>query len=302
MYDWASWEAVISWVRAVETSVLPRVKGKVNVQRFVIPYRVYGSGELSLVFLNGVQQSMAMWHSFVRRFSQSYRIVLFDFPNQGAGRILDGSPYLSLDEQVDILDAVIDTTIGEDHLSLCSASWGGVVALAYTVQHPLRVRSLILASMGTRANQRMIEMITQGLETNVDRLQVAECIIENFGKNLPPAMKNRIISQFRRMDTESFDAFFQHGATVISVGELEKVVDLGKVRCKTILLYGENDAIVDLDDVKFLASKIPGSELRLIKDVGHFLHLEKEELLDVYAEILGSLDVIPGVERPLQRA
>jgi pimeloyl-ACP methyl ester carboxylesterase len=263
---------------------------------------VYGSGETSLVFLNGVQQSMAMWHSFVRRFSQSYRIVLFDFPNQGAGRILEGSPYLSLDEQVDILDAVIDATIGEDHLSLCSASWGGVVALAYAVQHPLRLKSLILASMGTRANQKMIEMITQGLETDVDRLQVAESIIENFGKDLPAAMKNRIVSQFQRMDTESFDAFFQHGATVISVGELEKVVDLGKVRCKTILLYGENDAIVDLDDVKFLAAKMPGSELRLIKDVGHFLHLEKEELLDVYAEILGSLDVIPGEEPPLHRA
>ena len=127
-------------------------------------------------------------------------------------------------------------------------------------------------------------------------------IIESFGKELPAAMKNRIVSQFERMDTESFKAFFQHGSTVISVKELEKVVDLAKVRCRTILLYGENDTIVDFDDVKFLASKMPGSELRLIKDVGHFLHLEKEELLDVYADILGSLDVIHGEEPPLHRA
>ena len=268
----------------------------------MIPYRVYGSGEPSLVFINGVQQSMAMWHSFVCRFSQRYRIVLFDYPNQGAGRIVEGSAYLNLDEQIDILDAVINATIGEDPLNLCSASWGGVVALAYAARHPQQLKSLILASLGTRANQKMIEMITQGLETDVGRLQVAECIIENFGKELPAAMKSRIVSQFQRMDTESFDAFFQHGATVISVGELEKVVDLGKVRCKTILLYGENDAIVDFDDVKFLASQVPGSELRLIKDVGHFLHLEKEELLNVYAEILGSLDMMPCAEPPLQRA
>ena len=243
-----------------------------------------------------------MWHSFVCRFSESYRIVLFDFPNQGGGRILEGSSYLNLDEQVDILDTVIKATIGEDHLSLCSASWGGVVALAYAVRHPQRLKSLILASIGTRANQKMIEMITQGLEMAVDRSQVAESIIENFGKNLPAAMKNRIVSQFQRMDTESFQAFFQHGSTVISVGELEKVVDLGKVRCKTILLYGENDAIVDFDDVKFLASQVPGSELRLIKDVGHFLHLEKEELLDVYADILASLDVVPGDGPPLLKS
>jgi pimeloyl-ACP methyl ester carboxylesterase len=251
---------------------------------------VYGSEETSLVFLNGVQQSMAMWHSFVCRFSGSYQIVLFDFPNQGAARILEGSSDLSLDEQVDILDTVINATIGEDHLSLCSASWGGVVALAYAVRHPQRLKSLILASIGTRANQKMIEMISQGLEMDVDRLQVAESIIENFGKELPAAMKNKIVSQFQRMDTESFQAFFRHGSMVISVKELEKVVDLSQVRTRTILLYGENDAIVDLDDVKFLVSQVPGSELRLIRDVGHFLHLEKEELLDVYADILACLE------------
>ena len=39
--------------------------------------------------------TMAMWHSFVRRFSRSYRSVLFDYPNQGAGRIIKGSRHSS---------------------------------------------------------------------------------------------------------------------------------------------------------------------------------------------------------------
>ena len=264
----------------MRTSVLPPVKGELKLQRFVVPYRTYGGAKSTLVFINGIQQSMAMWHSFVRRFSQSYRIVLFDFPNQGAGRIVEGSFYLSLEEQVG----------GEDQLSVCSASWGGVVAMAYAVRHPQRLKSLILASIGTRANQKMIEMITKGLEMPVkDRLEVAETLIENFGQDLPAAMKKRIVGQFQRMGPESFQAFFQHGSTVISVRELGEVVDVGKVQCKTILLRGENDTIVDLEDVKFLASQMPRSELRLIKDVGHFLHLEKEDLLDVYEEILASL-------------
>jgi pimeloyl-ACP methyl ester carboxylesterase len=273
-----------------ETSVMPPVKGKLNLRRFVIPYRVYGAGSSSLVFLNGVQQSMAMWHSFVRRFSHNYRIVLFDFPNQGGGRILEGSSNLSLDEQVDILTAVIDATCGEDQPSVCAASWGGVVALAYAVKYPQRLNSLILASIGTKANQKMIEMISKGLEMpGIDRLQVAESIIENFGRDLPAAMKKRIVDQFQRMDAEAFEAFFQHGSTVLSVRELGAVVDVGKVQCKTIIVYGENDAIVDLSDVRFLASQMPRSELRIIKDVGHFLHLEKDDLLDVYEEILASV-------------
>lgn len=282
-------ESIIDENNARDTSIASPVKGRLTVRRFVIPYRVYGAGSSSLVFLNGVQQSMAMWHSFVRRFSHKYRIVLFDFPNQGGGRILEGSSNLSLDEQVDILTAVIDATCGEDQPSVCAASWGGVVALAYAVKYPQRLSSLILASIGTKANQKMVEMISKGLEMpGIDRLEVAESIIENFGRNLPAAMKKRIIGQFQRMDAEAFEAFFKHGATVLSVRELGAVVDVGKVQCKTIIVYGENDAIVDLSDVRFLASQMPRSELRIIKDVGHFLHLEKDDLLDVYEEILAS--------------
>jgi pimeloyl-ACP methyl ester carboxylesterase len=223
---------------------------------------------------------MAMWHSFVCRFSDRFRIVLFDFPNQGAGRIVEGASYLSLEEQVDILNAVIDATGGEGRLSVCSASWGGVVALAYAARHPEKLHSLILASIGTKANQKMVDMITKGLEMPViDRLEVAKSIIETFGRELPAAMKNRIVSQFQRMGTQAFQAFFQHG----------------DVQCKTILVYGEKDAIVDLADVRFLAAQMPHSEVRIIKNVGHFLHLEKKELLDVYEDILSSLDVIPGM-------
>jgi pimeloyl-ACP methyl ester carboxylesterase len=274
---------------ARETSAMASLKGTLHVQRFIIPYRIYGTGASSLVFINGVQQSMAMWHSFVRRFSRRYRIILFDYPNQGAGRITEGSSYLSLEDQVDILAAVIDATCAEDQLSVCAASWGGVIALAYAVKHPQRLNSLILASIGTKANQKMIEMITRGLEMpDTDRLQVAESIIENFGKELPAAMKKRIVGQFQRMDTAAFDAFFQHGSTVLSVRDLSQVVDVGKVQCKTIIVYGENDAIVDLDDVRFLSSQMPHSELRIIKDVGHFLHLERDDLLNVYEDILAA--------------
>ena len=270
-------------------SVKPLMKGKLNVQRFVVPYRIYGEGERTLVFINGIMQSMAMWHTFVRRFSRSYRIVVFDFPNQGSGRVVSGSAQLSLEEQVDILDAVIKTAGGEDPLTVCSASWGGVVALAYAARHPQRLQRLILASMGTRPNQKMIEIITKGLEMPTeDRLQVAEILIESFGQALPATMKHKIVSQFQRMSSETLQVFIQHGSTVLSIRELGKVVDVSKIRCKTILLHGEKDAIVDVEDVRFLASQMPHAEMKVIKDVGHFLHLEKEELLDVYEDILAS--------------
>ena len=61
-------------------------------------------------------------------------------------------------------------------------------AIAYAVRYPERLKSLILASIGTRANQKMIEIITKGLEMPVkDRLEVAETLIECVGQDLPAA-------------------------------------------------------------------------------------------------------------------
>ena len=269
--------------------VMPRTKTALKMDRFVIPYRVYGEGVHSLVFINGIQQSMAMWQSFVRRFCRHYRIVIFDFPYQGKGRIVSGSVDMTLDEQVDVLGAVVNAAGIDDRLTICSASWGGVIAAGYAVRHPKRVQRLILASMGTRPNKKMTEMITQGTQVFPQNgAGVAETLIQSFGQDLPPAMKNKIAAQFQRMSGEALQAFCRHGRWVLSIGELGKAVDVSKIKCKTILLHGENDTIIDADDVKVLATQIPRAELKIIKGVGHFLHLEKEDLLDVYDEILAS--------------
>jgi pimeloyl-ACP methyl ester carboxylesterase len=239
------------------------------------------------VFVNGLQQSMAMWHSFVRRFSRDYRIVIFDFPNHGKGRIVSGSDDISVDEQVAILDAVANTANPIGRLTVCSASWGGVVAAIYAVRNPEKVQRLILASMGTRANAKMIDMITKGFGIRLeDRLQIAETLIKTFGDDLPPSMKRKIYMQFQHMSQSGLEAFQRHGLFVLTLRELAKAVDVREIKCKTIIVHGEKDTIVDAEDAVFLAGQIPNAEFKSIPGVGHFLHLENEEILDIYEDIL----------------
>jgi pimeloyl-ACP methyl ester carboxylesterase len=273
----------------MDTFAVPIAKGEIETGRFVIPYRICGSGDQSLVFVNGLQQSMAMWHSFVRRFGRSYRIVIFDFPNHGKGRIISGSDDVSVDEQVEILDAVTNAANIADQLTICSASWGGVIAAIYAIRHPGKVQRLILASMGTRANDKMIEMITAGFGIALeDRVQIADAIIKTFGDNLPPSMKRKIFLQFEQMSQTGLEAFQRHGLFVLSVRELANAVDVREIKCKTIVVHGEKDTIVDAQDAVFLASQIPNAEFRTIPEVGHFLHLEDESILDIYEDILAS--------------
>jgi len=262
------------------------IKDELHTKRFVIPYRVYGNGGPHLVCLNGVQQSMAMWHSFIRRFASRYRIVLFNFPGQGKGQVLYGSTKASLEEELEIMHEVIKATDIND-ITFCTASWGGVVAMVYAERYPHMVKRLILGSLTTKANKHMLDTIQSGtlIDTN-DREKIADSLINSMGQKLPEVIKRRIIRQFATMSAEQLRAFFEHGLFIIGEKNLKDVVNFNEIQAETILLNGENDTIIDLDDVKYLASQLPDCRMEIVQDVGHFLHLESDDVLDFYHRIL----------------
>jgi pimeloyl-ACP methyl ester carboxylesterase len=265
------------------------LKAVLRTGRFEIPYRVYEHDGPHLICLNGIQQSMAMWQGFVARFAADYRIILFNFPGQGKGRALSGSVRASLDEEVAILHELMQTTGVNQDVSFCTASWGGIVALAFASQHPHAVKRLLLGSIGTRPNQKMIETIQKGYEIGTEnREQFAELLIDSFGQKLPESVKKKIATQFRTINKETLQSFCDHGLEVISVRKLSDHIDLKKVAVETVLVRGEEDTIIDLEDVMFLSSQIPNCQLKIIKNVGHFLHLESEQVFDIYRDLLSN--------------
>jgi pimeloyl-ACP methyl ester carboxylesterase len=263
------------------------VKGTIELGRFFIPYRIYESEGPHIICLNGVQQSMAMWHTLVEHYASHYRVVLFDFPNQGRGKVVSGPALVTLDEQVDILREVIKATGTNNGVSLCAASWGGVIAMAFAARYHGLVKQLCLASLGTKANDTMVETIKKGIAVDPNnRQKMADILIDSFGQNLPKNIKSKIIRQFHSMSQENLNAFYEHGLAVVSTKKIGDLIKLSDIREKTFLIYGEKDTIIDLDDVRFLSSLIPNCEVRIIKGAGHFLHMEQVSIFDIYADIL----------------
>jgi len=262
----------------------PESKGILSFERFQIPYRVYGEGK-DMLCLNGAQQSMAMWFSFLSRFSNEYRIILFDFPHQGKAKINKGSFDVSLDEQVAIMHKLIQH-LNINNAIISSASWGGVVALLFALRFPQYIKKLVLGSMGMRPNKRMQDTIIKGINTkSTDRVEMAAILIESFGDLLSARIKNQIIYQFKSMSDERLGAFCKHGMSVIFGDSLDNILPLNKVNKETVVLYGKNDKIIDYKDVKSMVSSMPNCTLRTIDGVGHFLHLEDEIVFDVYREV-----------------
>jgi pimeloyl-ACP methyl ester carboxylesterase len=272
------------------------VKGTIELGRFLVPYRIYDSDGPHIVCINGVQQSMAMWLTFILRYAPHYRVVLFDFPNQGKGRVVSGPTFVTLDEQVDILREVIKATGTHKSVTICSASWGGIVALAFASRYHNDVKQLCLASLGTKANDKMAETIKKGSQIDLnDRQKMADILIESFGQNLPESIKSKIVSQFHAMSQENLRAFYEHGLFVVSTKKLSDLIQLAHITAKTFLIHGEKDTIIDLEDVKFLSSQINQCEVIIVKGAGHFLHMEQDSAFDIYK------DILPIPPRPVQK-
>jgi len=77
------------------------------------------------------------------------------------------------------------------------------------------------------------------------------------------------------------------------VQKLSDHIDLRKITTQTVLVRGEEDTIVDLENVVFLSSQLSNCQVKIIKNVGHFLHLESEQVFTVYRDLLSN-----GIQYP----
>jgi pimeloyl-ACP methyl ester carboxylesterase len=116
--------------------------------------------------------------------------------------------------------------------------------------------------------------------------KIGELIIKSFGQQIPDALKNKIISQFKNMSKEHFETFEEHSIFVNSIHHVRDIVDLSRIRAKLLIVHGENDSLLDSKNIMGVSRIIPNSEYINVKNAGHFLHFEHSDILKTYDSFL----------------
>jgi pimeloyl-ACP methyl ester carboxylesterase len=263
-------------------------RGKITVGRFLIPYRLFGQGSRFLVCVNGAQQTMAAWRPVVNYFSKDFRLLLFDFPGQGRAQISSGSALVTLDEQVEVLHQVLLAQNAPGKSIVAGASWGGVVVACFAARFPQLVDKIILASFGIRVNEKLVQAIREGQQLNGTATgeQVAGVIIKYFGQHLNDAFKKKMYDQFKNIKKEQMENFHAHGQLLESSTHINEVVDLHSIKAQTLIINGEMDKVMDLEDVSLAAAQIANCMVKIVPGVGHFLHNESDDVLSIYRDFL----------------
>lgn len=153
----------------------------------------------------------------------------------------------------------------EGPVNLCGLSLGGVLALDYAIQHPEKVRSLVLIAAQYRMPERLLR-----LQNALFRLMPSSTFRQTgFGK----AEFLRLCSSMMKLDFS---------------GSLQRVA------CPVLILCGEKDS-ANQKAAEELAKGLKDAELRIIEGAGHEVNVDAPERL---AEALrGFYDRI-GAARP----
>lgn len=128
-------------------------EGRITVEQgHTIAYRVYGTGARTLVGLHGGPGPSS---AYIERLNEvlgdDMRLVLYDQLGSGDSDWPDDPSLWQVQRFIDEVETV-RTALDLGVVSLYGQSWGGMLALAYTLQFPANVEALVLSN--TYANGR----------------------------------------------------------------------------------------------------------------------------------------------------
>ncbi len=252
-----------------------------------IAYEDSGGSGPAFVLVHGFTGNRHDFRDHYEALCKIGRTIIYDHRGHGdSTNTGDGSSY-NLMQLVADLVAFLDA-LSVDVCDLLGHSMGGMVALRFVLQHPSRVRSLILMDTAARVPDRFVRSVfsaggevarTEGMAKlaevaralaadDPNRPQASLAYEQHIGS---AAYWERHRNRMSAMDPE---AFAELGAAMC---DQEPLTDrLGEIRCPTTILVGNQDAPF-IAPARELQAGINNSTLVVIPEAAHSPQLENPE-------------------------
>jgi hypothetical protein len=181
------------------------------------------------------------------------------------------------------------------------------VVAACAARHPDVASRILLGSFQARTHPRLQALSVECLELierGRAREEMADFFIRGFGAGLSENFRETMRRQFAGLTEAQIQQMRRQSETLAAGGDLRDVVDLKRVTARVLVVNGTEDPLVDLDDHVTTGGCFTNSEITVIPGVGHFLHLERPSLIDLYIDFIRGAADEPGAEpsiRPARR-
>jgi non-heme chloroperoxidase len=254
---------------AAKLTIVPKSVALRN--RVTLEYVDYGDrAGLPVVFLHGVTDSWLSFGGVLPHLPASMRCLPISQRGHGrSSRPEHGYRFVDFSEDVaQFLDALdIPSAILVGH------SMGSYVAQRFAIDHPDRVRGLVL--VGTfprlRGNAGVRELWDTAISTMsdpVDPVLALEFQLSTLARPIPPASLDAFVEESLKVPARVWRATFAEFL------EADFSSELPRIGAPTLILWGDRDAFFLRDDQIAVRDAIPGARLVTWPGAGHALHWE----------------------------
>jgi 3-oxoadipate enol-lactonase len=242
-----------------------------------IYYEIHGKGEpLALVY--GYAGDSGLWFRQIPVLSKKYRVIVFD--NRGVGRSDKPDVPYTMAMMAGDIAGLLDI-IGVDAAHVFGISMGGMIAQHFALSYPRRVLSLILGCTfcgGVHMIQPEPESVAALFDFDrlkkmtpeeIVRQAVPFLLSKEFIEKNPDFVEERVAKSLKYPPP-------LHGVT----GQAAAIMGhdtyelLPKIALPTLVIAGDNDRLIPVENSRVLASRIPKAELVILKGPGHEFFIE----------------------------
>ncbi len=265
----------------------------IRTKNFNLYFESNGAGE-PLVLIPGFASGAWSWFKQTEELSKDFRVVTFDpygvgkskSPNnRGKG---NSSLEVFAEDVLGLLDAL---EIEKAHI--VGASFGGFVAQEFALKFPERLNKLVLVCTtagGTNHVRPSIEVLRSfAPDASLTRGEhirrfLRPAFSEEF--NIDRADEVERVCRMREESDVSEPTYFDQLEVAFNF-DLEN--KLGSIKAETLVLTGDKDLIVPMQNSINLSNSIPNAALKIVENGSHMFFIEKAgEFNQIVSEFLRS--------------
>jgi aminoacrylate hydrolase len=230
-----------------------------------IYYEESGRGE-PLLLVPGLSGRGSFWSNQVADFSRDFRVVVHD--HRGTGRSTHSRIRYSVEQMAGDVLHLMDA-LGIESAHLVGHSTGGAIGQVMALDHPGRLRSLVLSATWAGPDpyfRRLFEsrkgvLLTQGVEAY---LQASALFMS------PPAW---ISANDALLSAQQAAALAEAAPVEVTASRIDAILRhdrrarLSEIRVPTLVIVAQDDVITPRFYSDEMASRVPGAKL-LVLDIG----------------------------------